>query len=59
MEIFPFEKTKISNFDGILKFLELIVFGQILAVLGSFGQFWVDFSALAMANNMFKLQLKS
>jgi hypothetical protein len=28
------EKTKISIFGGISKFLELIVFGQILAVLG-------------------------
>jgi hypothetical protein len=30
--------TKISIFGGISKFLELIVFGQILAVLGRFGQ---------------------
>jgi hypothetical protein len=30
--------TKISIFGGISKFLKLIVFGQILAVLGRFGQ---------------------
>jgi hypothetical protein len=30
------KKTKISVFGGISKFLELIVFGQILVVLGSF-----------------------
>jgi hypothetical protein len=38
MEVFFFflKKTKTSIFGGILKFLELIVFGQILAVLGRF-----------------------
>jgi hypothetical protein len=35
------------------------IFGQILAYLGSFGQFWVDFVALAMADNMPKVHLKS
>jgi hypothetical protein len=30
------KKTKILFFGGISKFLELIVFGQILAVLGKF-----------------------
>jgi hypothetical protein len=43
-------KKKYQNliFGGISKFLELIVFRQILAVLGSFRQFWanlVDFVA--------------
>jgi hypothetical protein len=38
MEVFFWKKTKISIFGGISKFLQLIVFGQILAVLGSFGQ---------------------
>jgi hypothetical protein len=33
-----FEKIEISNFEGISKFLKLIVFGQILAKFGSFGQ---------------------
>jgi succinate-acetate transporter protein len=28
------------------------VFGQILANFGSFGQFWVDFVALAVADSM-------
>jgi hypothetical protein len=32
------KKTKISIFSGISKFAELIVFGQILAILGRFGQ---------------------
>jgi succinate-acetate transporter protein len=35
------------------------VFGQILADFGSFGQFWADFAALAVADSMPKLQLKS
>jgi hypothetical protein len=50
------KKTKISNFGGISKFLELIGFGQILAILGNFGQFFV---ALTEANSMLKLWLKS
>jgi hypothetical protein len=33
---FLLKKTKISIFDGISKFLELIVFGKILAILGKF-----------------------
>jgi hypothetical protein len=33
---FFWKKTKISIFCGISKFLELIVFGQILAVFGQF-----------------------
>jgi hypothetical protein len=33
-----FEKTKILIYGGISKFLKLIVFGQILAGFGSFGQ---------------------
>jgi hypothetical protein len=54
MEVFFFflEKTRISIFGGISKFLELIVFGQILAI-------WADFPALAMADNMPELRLKS
>jgi hypothetical protein len=35
------------------------VFGQILANLGSFGQFWADFAALAVADSMPKDHLKS
>jgi hypothetical protein len=34
-------------------------YGQILANFGSFGQFWVEFAALAVANCMPKLWLKS
>jgi hypothetical protein len=45
MEVFFFEKNQISIFGGISKFHELIVFGQILVVLGNFRQFWVDFAA--------------
>jgi hypothetical protein len=47
--------TKISIFGGISKFLKLIVFGQILAVLNSFGQIWTDFAAVVVANSMPKL----
>jgi hypothetical protein len=46
--------TKISIFGGISKFLKLIVFGQILANFGSFGQFWAD-----LADSMPQLGLKS
>jgi hypothetical protein len=53
------KNTKISIFGGILKFLKLIVFGQISANFGSFWQFWADFAALAVADSMPKLQLKS
>jgi succinate-acetate transporter protein len=35
------------------------VFGQILANFSSFGQFWADFAALAVANIMPKVWLKS
>jgi hypothetical protein len=35
------------------------VFGQILANLGSFGQFWADFVATAVADSMPELGLKS
>jgi hypothetical protein len=35
------------------------IFGQILANLGSFGQFWADFAALTVADSMPQLGLKS
>jgi hypothetical protein len=35
---FFLKKTKISILGGISKFLELFVFGQILAILGKIGQ---------------------
>jgi hypothetical protein len=35
------------------------VFGQILANFGCFGQFWADFAALAVADSMPKVWLKS
>jgi hypothetical protein len=53
------KKTKISIFGGISKFLKLIIFGQISANFGSFGQIYADFAALAVADSMPKLQLKS
>jgi hypothetical protein len=59
MEVFFREKTKISILGGISKFLELIVYGQILADLGNFGQIWANFATLAMADSMPKLHLKS
>jgi hypothetical protein len=45
------KNMKISNFGGISKFLKLIVFGQILAVLGSF------FATFTVAKSMPKLWL--
>jgi succinate-acetate transporter protein len=53
------ENTKISILGGISKFLKLIVFGQILADFGSFGQFWANFAILAVVDSMPKLRLKS
>jgi hypothetical protein len=50
--LFFLKKIKISIFGGISKFLKLIVFGQILTVLGCFGQFWGDSATMAVANNM-------
>jgi hypothetical protein len=35
------------------------VFGQILADFGRFWQFWADFAALAVADSMPKLWVKS
>jgi succinate-acetate transporter protein len=35
------------------------VFGQILANFGSFGQFWAEFAALAVADSMPEVWLKS
>jgi hypothetical protein len=43
------KNIEISIFGGILKFLKLIVFGQI----------WANFPALAMADSMRELGLKS
>jgi hypothetical protein len=43
---------QISIFSGVSKFLELIVFGQILAILGRFWQFWAHIAAMAMTNSM-------
>ena len=57
---FLFSKnTKISIFGGILKFLKLIVFGQIFANFGSFLQFWADPAAFTVADSMPQLGLKS
>jgi hypothetical protein len=53
------KKIKISISGCISKFLKLIVFGQILANLGNFGQFCADFATLAVADSMPKLRLKS
>jgi hypothetical protein len=49
------KNTKIWIFGGISKFH----FGQILAALGGFGQFWADFAILAVVDIMPKLRLKS
>jgi hypothetical protein len=49
---FIFEKTKILIFGGISKF-------HLWANFGSLRQFWADFAALAVADSMPKLWLKS
>jgi hypothetical protein len=49
---FFLKKIKISNFGGILKFLKLIVFGQILTKFGSFGLFSANSAAMAAVDNM-------
>jgi hypothetical protein len=48
------QNTKISIIGGILN-----VFGQILAILGSFGQFWADSATLTVVDSMPQLGLKS
>jgi hypothetical protein len=53
------KNTEISIFGGISRFVNLIVFGQILANFGSFGQFWADSTAWTVADNMPQLGLKS
>jgi hypothetical protein len=46
------KKTKISIFGGISKFC-------LWADFGKFGQFWADFTALALADSMPEDHLKS
>jgi hypothetical protein len=46
------KKIKSLISGGISKFPKLIVFGQILAILGGFGQIWTDSAALLIANCM-------
>jgi hypothetical protein len=46
------KNTKISIFGGISKF-------RLWADFGNFGQFWAEFAALAVADSMPKLGLKS
>jgi hypothetical protein len=53
------KNTKISIFGGISKLLKLIVFGQISVDFNKFGQFWANFAALAVADSMPELRLKS
>jgi hypothetical protein len=50
--LFKINKIKISTFHGISKFLKLIVFRQILTRFCSDGQFWVDLTAMAVADNI-------
>jgi hypothetical protein len=57
--LFFLKKIKISNFGGISKFHQFIVFGQIWAVLSSFGNIWAHFAALTVAESMPKARLKS
>jgi hypothetical protein len=46
------KNTKTLIFGGISKF-------RLWANFGSFGQFWADFDAVAVANSMPELQLNS
>jgi hypothetical protein len=46
------KNTKILIFGGISKF-------HLWADFGKFGQFWVDFAALTVADSMPQLRLKS
>jgi hypothetical protein len=46
------KNTKISSFGGISKF-------RLWADFGKFGQFWADFAALAVADSMPEVWLKS
>ena len=55
---FFLKKMKISIFGGISKFLKLIVFGQILAKFGTFGQFWADLAAMVAVDSMPSLKRK-
>jgi hypothetical protein len=59
IEILLLKNTKISIFGGISKFLKLIVFGQILVVLGSIGQIWAHSATLIVVDSMPQLGLKS
>jgi hypothetical protein len=58
VEIFGFEKNYTIKSRFLVVF-QSFVFGQILANLGSFGQFWSDFAIEAVANSMPKLGLNS
>jgi hypothetical protein len=53
---FYFSKLLKSQF---LAEFQSFIFGQILANLGSFGQFWADFATLTVADSMPQLGLKS
>jgi hypothetical protein len=52
MQILFLKKTKISIFGGISKF-------RLWANFGKFWQFWAEFAALAVADCMPELWLKS
>jgi hypothetical protein len=56
VQIFYIKKILKSRF--LVEFQSFIS-GQIWANLGSFGQFWADFAALTVADNMPQLGLKS
>jgi hypothetical protein len=49
---FKKKKTKISIFGGISKFIELTIFGQILAVIGSFGEILLHWQWLTTCPNL-------
>jgi hypothetical protein len=50
--IFFFWKNYNLNFWWYFKFLKLIIFGQILTKFGNFGLFWVETTAMAVADSM-------
>jgi hypothetical protein len=58
IEFFIFEKHWNLDFWLNFKVLSLSRFGQILAVLGSFGQVWAEIAALIVAESLPKVWLK-
>jgi hypothetical protein len=57
--LFPPRGMLKFTYEGRFLVFQSFIFGQILAVLGSFGQIWANFVAFIVAKNMPELGLKS